>query len=787
MSVIDIGVEAILEEAVGGASGPETFHFFRHEERNKKLAARARDLSREQQAELVVKAACRGAKHETAYVTLQPLMSSVLRRNLEFSEAQVLEILASLEKWQFGGPLLPVLTAVGRRPMTADIAKALRRLRSHSWLQSGYAQAGELNDRLDQLLGLKEEEDEGFRPFGSWSKRVEESLHSNAKAQAIRNLLQSGKDIRGANATKKWRTAAADIVEQIGPQEFRALALGWLALGPDPEPDGLPVVSEEADFQRGLLWALTNYSDREICSAVAAFAEQCLKKIPNFGPVSEKAGNACINVLANMSGDESLGQLARLGIRIKYQTAQRLINRALQEAAERAGLSREELEEITVPDFGLDPAGKVRENIGTYEAEFSTSEPTVQYRNPDGKTVKSLPPTVREEYADAIKRIRRGAKDVDAMLTAQRLRIERLLMADRTITLATWRKHYLEHPLLSVLTRRLIWRFQWNGSDCTAIPGEGGLVEWSGQTVDPPEDCRVQLWHPIDSDVQTVFSWRCWLEDQKVRQPFKQAHREVYIITDAERDSADHSNRFAAHILRQHQFAALAHARGWRFTLMGTWDSHNTPYLDLPAVGLQVQFSVNDGGMEDQTDHGVYLYLTTDRVRFMKPESRTAVELTEVPVRLLSEVMRDVDLFVSVTSVGSDPNWVPGQFAQLDAYWESFSFGELSVSAQSRRETIERLLPRLPIADRCRLEDRFLIVSGQLATYKIHLGSGNVLMEPGSRYLCIVQGPSTGKTPSRVFLPFEGDSRLALILSKAFLLAHDSKIKDASILRQLPS
>ena len=70
--------------------------------------------------------------------------------------------------------------------------------------------------------------------------------------------------------------------------------------------------------------------------------------------------------------------------------------------------------------------------------------------------------------------------------------------------------------------------------------------------------------------------------------------------------------------------------------------------------------------------------------------------------------------------------------------------------------------------------------------YRIHLGSGNVLMEPGSRYLCIVEGAATKAMPRNLPLPFEGDQNLSLILSKAFLLADDRKIKEQSILRQLP-
>jgi hypothetical protein len=78
------------------------------------------------------------------------------------------------------------------------------------------------------------------------------------------------------------------------------------------------------------------------------------------------------------------------------------------------------------------------------------------------------------------------------------------------------------------------------------------------------------------------------------------------------------------------------------------------------------------------------------------------------------------------------------------------------------------------------------VIRGDRTTYRIHLGSANVLMEPGSRYLCIVHGAATKESPHHLPLPFEGDHTLSLILSKAFLLADDRKIKDQSILRQFP-
>ncbi len=147
--------------------------------------------------------------------------------------------------------------------------------------------------------------------------------------------------------------------------------------------------------------------------------------------------------------------------------------------------------------------------------------------------------------------------------------------------------------------------------------------------------------------------------------------------------------------------------------------------------------------------------------------------------------MRDVDLFIGVTSVGNDPNWSDGgPEGRYRDYWQEYSFGELSATAQTRRALLQRLLPRLKIAERCTLADRFLIVRGNLRSYKIHLGSGNILMTPNDEYLCILRKHSTAAR-QQISLPFEGDLTLSVILSKAFLLADDTKITDPTIVSQI--
>ncbi|MEX0724765.1 MAG: hypothetical protein WD065_00765, partial [Planctomycetaceae bacterium] len=143
-------------------------------------------------------------------------------------------------------------------------------------------------------------------------------------------------------------------------------------------------------------------------------------------------------------------------------------------------------------------------------------------------------------------------------------------------------------------------------------------------------------------------------------------------------------------------------------------------------------------------------------------------------------------LFVGVASVGNDPTWQDGgPQGRYRDYWHTYSFGELSGSATTRKQVLERLVPRLNIADRCSLSDRFLVVRGNKRTYKIHLGSGNILMEPNDQYLCIVPDSRARAKEDDLYLPFEGDGVLSIIISKALLLAADDKIKDPTITRQI--
>ena len=172
------------------------------------------------------------------------------------------------------------------------------------------------------------------------------------------------------------------------------------------------------------------------------------------------------------------------------------------------------------------------------------------------------------------------------------------------------------------------------------------------------------------------------------------------------------------------------------------------------------------------------------------PKKGLPVSLADVPPVVFSEVMRHADLFTSVASIGNDPTWLNGGTnaahpddwrQQANAYWQGANAADLEVSAKLRRSILERTIPRLKIADRLSLDDRYLIVQGTRNRYRIHLGAGGAFC--GERHICIV--PKSEVAPGRVWLPFEGDRTLSIILSKALLLAADDKITDPVILQQI--
>jgi hypothetical protein len=621
-------------------------------------------------------------------------------------------------------------------------------------------------------------------------------------------LVEYASAADGSQPTQKWLKGAKTLVDAIGINAFEKTMVSWLELA--SKPRSAPMTQDQLrhtafgiqdpsldlyapkneEVLKGIAWIAGGADRAAFASGLGMLAERCYKKVPMIGPRSAKVGNACLVALTSMSSRKATAQLSRLKSIVKQPTGRKMIEKALSRMADKQGVTVDDLEESTVPKFDL-VDGKTERKIGpaTLRIAITPAADVEQtWIDADGKPKKSVPAAVKNEHADALKALKRELSDLDKTLSAQRLRIERLFLRRTPWAFDAWREAYHDHPLVQLLSRRLIWTFSEDDDKATAAAWDGKqFVDSSDKPLKvDPAATKVTLWHPSTASTGEVLAWRRWLEKHQITQPFKQAHREIYLLTDAERNTGNYSNRFAQHIIRQHQFQAICQQRGWKYQLMGGFDFHNYPSIEIPAWDTKVEFWIEAAAETGVSASGIAMHMSTDQLRFLNPKTGEPRALEEVPALLMSEVMRDVDLFVAVTSVGNDPTWQDGgPDGQHRDYWQRTSFGELTETAITRQAVLESMMPRLTkLAGKWSLEPRFLVIKGTLRTYKIHLGSGNILMEPNDQYLCIVPD-SAKRTAVDVFLPFEGDATLSVILSKAFLLAEDSKIKDESIMRQI--
>ncbi|MEV6842938.1 DUF4132 domain-containing protein [Actinoplanes sp. NPDC051411] len=590
---------------------------------------------------------------------------------------------------------------------------------------------------------------------------IRAALGGRLSGTGMRPLLLHAVSLAKPVPTRGWlRTAESRLAAAPdGAAVARVMLETFAARGEE--------IHEDTDtLLRGMVW-LVAADPGEEASAALARAAVVAGSPPSRSvgyPIAPRVAAAAVEALAGREGDTARALVA-LSAAVRYKALKTRVSSALDRAAERRGWAPGEAAERAVDDH---PA-RVFGRPGGLELIVEIDGEKARLRAVrDGRPLKSVPPGVDADEPRAV------VKALTRTLGRERERLEGLLSAEREWGWETWVTRYLEHPVTGPIAARLIWE----GSD------DG--VTWTPAL--PPFDRfqRVRLWHPLRATPGEVTGWRDRIVESGLRQPFKQAFREVYPLTPAEEETRIYSNRFAAHVLRYPQAAALMRARGWHGDYLGFFDGGYDSEATREFAGGAWRASFRHE-LVDEEVHGRVAFCSTDQVRFARRDGTawTPAALTEVPPLVFSEAMRDVDLFVGVTSIAADDSWADRGEHPFFPYWERTGFGALTAAAKVRRDVLRRLLPRLTIAARVKLDDRFLRVTGVRGAYKIHLGSGNVLIEPTDRYLCIVpSGKPSGKSPA---LPFDDDRLLSVILSKAIMLAADDKISDPSIVRQLPS
>ena len=687
-----------------------------------------------------------------------------------------------------------------RRVLLGDLEKGYR------W--SGYHVWEVIGEPINALLTEPEEGDPAalvrnlLRELDPFARMLAAEFGDRLGAEPMAPLLRHWATASSTKPTGRWLGTARKLLVPEASGLIREILHRLAAHREQPFPSRWggehPVFLHQrtAHALRGMVWTCELIDESWVTPLLGDVALTCGVGTGGTGADSrsELVANAAVSTLARRGGLDVVDALAKVTVRVRRKSVSRKAAEAIDAIAEREGLGREQLLDRTVPDFGLDADGGREERIGEYRVRLCVDGPALRFANPAGRTVKTAPQAIRGE--PALAELKTALKQLKQTLAAERLRLERALIEERV-----WRWHevtayLLDHPVTGAHARNLIWQVLQGPSGLPVRTGDGWeLADPRGRRARPRPEDLVRLWHPIRESADEVRAWRGHLIDRGVRQPYKQAFREVYLLTPAERRTRTYSLRFEGHVLRYGQAKALLNERGWTDLAIGHWDpegdsGHGAAIKELQGWRARWGMHVVSSGEADGWDTASYC--ATEEIHFYRqgqideehadwePGTCDGAPLTEVPPLVLSEVLRDADLAVGVASIGLAQQALAGH----EEYWREYGFGELGETAKTRYDALARLIPKLRIADRLELSGRYLRVRGNLRTYKIHLGSGNVLIEPHDAHLCLV--PERGRDAGQVFLPFEEDGgMLSIILSKALLLAGDTSITDPTITRRL--
>ncbi|MBR5371677.1 MAG: DUF4132 domain-containing protein [Oscillospiraceae bacterium] len=365
----------------------------------------------------------------------------------------------------------------------------------------------------------------------------------------------------------------------------------------------------------------------------------------------------------------------------------------------------------------------------------------------NGKELKAIPAKLKKNE-DIL-----AMTDTKKKLTEQYRRTRDMMeqaMEEQTVWHADELLTLIENPVAAPIIGRLVFA---KDGQFGFLRG-GALAAADGTSVPLKTDDALTVAHPFMLWKAGVWAdYQKYLFTEKTIQPFKQVFRELYVKTPEEAE-APRSLRYAGNQIQPAKTVACLKSRRWIADVEdGLQKVFYTENLVATIYALADWFSPAD--IEAPT---------LEYVAFYDRKTGQQKPISEIPDVLFSEVMRDVDLAVSVAHAGGvDP--------------------ETSHSTVEMRAALLALSMPLLGMKNVTVSGSHAHITGTRAEYTVHLGSGVVHVKGGTMLSIL---PVHSQHRGRIFLPFaDDDPKTAEILSKILLLSEDSKIQDPSILAQI--
>ena len=351
------------------------------------------------------------------------------------------------------------------------------------------------------------------------------------------------------------------------------------------------------------------------------------------------------------------------------------------------------------------------------------------------KTLKSIPDKYKKDKQ--VESLKEGKTYLTKQYSRTRLSLEQAMLSQTLFSVAELNR-IMEHPVVKAMLSKLVLFNPEN--QASGFWQDGKLLNAEGTLTPLKADDKLLIAHP--SHLFYAVQWdlyQKYLFDKELKQPFKQVFRELYIPTKDELETSNRSERYQGHQVQPQKAVALLRGRGWtvnyeeglqkvyhkegfRATIYAAADWYTPSDVEAPTLEYVVFYNLKDG---------------------------KEVPMKEINPVIFSEVMRDVDLVVSVAHVGGvDP--------------------EASHSTMQMRGALARESARLFKLTNVEVKERYILVKNEHGDYSLHLGSG--MISRGGLQINVVAVQSQHR--GRVFLPFvDDDPKTAEIISKMKLLS----------------
>ncbi|MCC5946445.1 MAG: DUF4132 domain-containing protein [Bernardetiaceae bacterium] len=456
---------------------------------------------------------------------------------------------------------------------------------------------------------------------------------------------------------------AATLIERIGTDSYQKKLEEWLEAILFIEPQVVFYEGEEGDsfekvfltlppnehILKGLIHSALCIEEETLYHLIKEIALKAYAFYKGFAQPSVKIGNAAVATLAQ--SQQAAALLIHIRDHVKKRKTQIYIDSQIQKAAEAQGKSKDDFEDQLIPDFGFDE-GLRKAEFGEYWIVAQLQDKgkiKMQWYKPYGSKQKTLPATVKKQYAWKWQGFKDKCKEAEKTLQAQRNRLEAAFYNPRVFAFDYFVNDFTMHAIFGFFAKKLIWQFErTNGLRETGIWQHLHFVDAYGKKLEHLAGADVQLWHPTESLPLEREAWQEYLREKEITQPFPQAFRSTYEIENEEWGQTA-CQRLSGLRLQQNRFRALARVRDWKYKRFANAAGFREATRNFLHYKIEAEcwfdVSIPRGGLGQVSLEIIHIQFRRYGV---------AMLLNEVPAVVFSEVLRDVHFFARVAALESE-------------------------------------------------------------------------------------------------------------------------------------